>query len=603
MTGQTGQNSERKATNASAKPSKKHIIDGKYEIVRAISHQGNVRLYEVLAGGGVLRKVAWFDITNPTERQAFYTYRSAVRAVHPAGLTDVVARPGAHYAVWQNLSGIALGDWDKQPSKQQEVIDAVAALGEKIAEYGFALADADIVLTEQAPKIGYLRPAPAGRTPKDVLEQNRELLTRLSGGKIKNKRNFGRVRLPERKAAVWWSFIPGVLFLAVAAWLGFKAAEVYLNPPVSKVSDVVGRSAVNAARELSKAGFKVEFNYAESGAQAVGSVIRQEPEAGKDLPVGRLVTLSVNRPTLIAVPRLEDLTLAQAKTPLQESRLKIERIIKADGSVSNTPKGRIMAQMPAAGVNVQRDQKIAVVVSTGIKGKETWISNLKGMTYEQARDNARAAGLVVTTIKRETNDEVENIVLKQDPAPFERVEVGSQVKLTISQARYTAPVEAAGPLPIPPKYVPPPPPEQDPPATSSSQPVPAPSQAASTPAPVSDYVPAAPQSQGSSSSAPAAPAAPTPTPAPAAPPPAAAPTPPPATSNKRSVQLVYTFPQNLPAGTYTISVIDDAGERVIMRADSAQVAGLLAQSREQVTGNAVFVVRANGAEFARVAPR
>lgn len=605
-----------------ANTNKTHVIDGKYEVIREVSRHQNMRLYDVRTGSGANRRVAWFEIASQSDRQAFYTYRTALRAVSPAGLTDVVTRPGAHYVVWQVLNGLPLQAWADQTSKQREILDALNSLAADIAKHGFALADADIVLTENAPRIAYLRPAPPTRTPKEVIEQNTEILKKLGGGyatppphteqtakgrQTKQSKQSGQSkkqakRKQERPANTLWTFLPGVLFIGGTVWFALQASELYLNPPMTKVTDMVGRNALNAARQLSKSGFKVEFSYAESGALPVGAVIRQLPEGGKSMPVGRLITLTVNRPTLLTVPRLEDLNIKQTKTPLQESRLKIGQVIKADGTVSNTPAGRIMAQYPSAGMNVQRGEKIRVVVSTGIRGQDTWISNLKGMTFDQARDNARAAGLVVTEIRRETSDEVENIVLKQEPAPFERVEVGSPVKLTISKARYSAPVTSAGPLPIPPKYIPPPPPEPEDPyaeeGAGQAQQQPYQQQQQSQ---QSQYPQETQQAQQAQQQAPAPSAQTAAPPAPAAPPP---PTPtPPTAASTRPVRFMYTFPKNIPAGTYTISVIDNGGERVIMRAEATQIAGLLAQSTERVAGNAVFVIRVNGAEFARVEPR
>ncbi|UTA49941.1 hypothetical protein MSS93_08940 [Deinococcus radiodurans] len=69
----------------------------------------------------------------------------------------------------------------------------------------------------------------------------------------------------------------------------------------------------------------------------------------------------------------------------------------------------------------------------------------------------------------------------------------------------------------------------------------------------------------------------------------------------RQVNLNYTFPAELPAGIYSITVQDASGEREIMPGVPAgQVASRRAQAPIQVQGNAVFIIRRDGGEYARV---
>ncbi|MHA0039116.1 PASTA domain-containing protein [Deinococcus sp. PESE-13] len=535
-------------------------IDGKYQVLRELSRAGNVTLYEVRAAEGVTRRVAWFEVQTPAERQSFHAYRTALRTAAPAGLTDVVARPGAYYAVWQDVPGTPLAEVAAQPTKRQEMIEAVEALGARLADAGFALSDADIVLQGDQPQVAYLRPV-APRTPEQIATLNAGVLGDLRDGKVKRKR--------ERRPGAWLTFVPGLVFLAGASWLGAQAAKVYLNPPVGEVSNVISQPAADAARALTKKGFRVEYAYGENGNQPIGVVIRQEPDGGTSLPTGRLVVLTVNKPAPLTVPKVEDMTLTQAQGPLGDSALKLGKVIRVDGTQTRTPEGRIIAQIPPAGASTQRSVPVQVLVSTGVRSEETFIPDLRGMTFEQARDWARAAGLVVTDWSREPSDKTENTVLSQEPAPWANVTVGSKVKLVIAGVRTAPPSVPTEPLPIPPPYVPPPPPE----------PITAPEQT--------------PPTQGQPSTQPGTQPGTTPAPDTAAPPAV--------DTTPRQVNLNYTFPAELPAGIYSITVQDASGEREIMPGVPAgQVASRRAQAPIQVQGNAVFIIRRNGAEYARV---
>ena len=166
-----------------------------------------------------------------------------------------------------------------------------------------------------------------------------------------------------------------------------------------------------------------------------------------------------------------------------------------------------------------------------------------------------------------------------------RVDVGSKVTLVISTAKFTPPSTPTAPLPVPPPYVPPPPPvEPEPTAPSGTVTDPTPNDGQG-----SVTIPAVPNTQNPTAE---------PIQNPQEIPPSAEPG-----GETRSAGFSYVFPADLPAGAYSVVLQDADGERQIMPpTDSATLAGQQAQSREQVRGNAVFIIRVNGAEYARVNP-
>lgn len=565
--------------NGTGATTKMTTIDGKYGVLRELSRYGNVTLSEVRAAEGVTRQVAWFDISTPADRQAFHAYRSVLRALNPAGLTDIVARPGAYYAVWQTVGGIPLEGVLAQPKKRQETVDNVRTLAARLAEHGYALTDADIVVDGDEPRLAYLRALQLPRTPEDIAARNAPTLAALNGGRIRRPRQPG----------AWLTFIPGLLFLGGAVYLGAQAAQIYLNPPVREVASVGGQEARAAARKLTADGFRVAYSEGQSGRQGVGTIIRQDPPAGTNLPIGRLITLTVNNPPSIEVPKLEEQNLEQARNTLKDRSMVLGKVLKVDGTLTNTPEGRIVSQLPEAGSPAQRGQPVQVMVSAGISGKETWLPTLTGLTVEQAREYARTAGLVVTKVSEQPSDKPPGSVLEQTPAPFVRVEVGGPVTLTVAVARYSAPSRATGSLPLPPPPTPetatpevpsgpqPLPQEPDPEPLPQEQ-IPAPQEPPDTTVPTPQEIPATPpESDTPDTSAPAT----------------------------RSVSFQYTFPTDLPAGTYSVVVSDANGERQILQpTDASQLAGRNANSSEplQVTGDAVFIVRRDGADYATVDP-
>ncbi|ADY25805.1 PASTA domain containing protein [Deinococcus proteolyticus MRP] len=538
-------------------------IGDKYTVLRTLEERGNLTLSEVSAPGGELLRLAWFEIDTPEQRRDFFAYRDALRALQPAGLVDLVATPEANYAVWRPLAGQTLADFAALPARPEESLDSLRLMTQHLGEHGYALTDAEVKMAgrrgEQA-VLAYLDPAPQ-RTDAEIARLNAPLLRPVFEGRTQRRSEMG-----------WLSFVPGLLLLAGAGWYGYQATQSYLNPEVAVVKDVTGLPANEAAQQLAKSGFRVAYAEGEGGDAAIGSVLRQEPEGDTNMPLGRLVTLTVNSPPDLTVPRVEDLTVDRATVNLKESGFRLGTVTKIDGTPTQTPEGRIISQDPPAGLSTQRGQSVNVLVSTGIAGKETWIPDLTGLDFTSAREHARTAGLVITEVKPEESDLPENTVISQTPKPYTRIGSGEKMTLTVAAPKFSQPPATVGALPVPPAYVPPAPP----PPLPEPEPEPAPgapeeTPAEPTPATGPDTVPATPAGEQG--------------------------------AQLRSVQLNYQFPADLPAGSYSIVVRDDAGQRVLMGATSSeQLAGAQASSTVQVTGQATFIILRDGEVFATSTP-
>ncbi|AFZ68375.1 PASTA domain-containing protein [Deinococcus peraridilitoris] len=558
-------------------------IDGKYEELRELERSGAETLLEVTTvptaaepgtTQGELLRLGWFDVSTPSARADFHRYRSALKVLAPLGLIDVVARPGAYYSLWRPLEGTPLGDLLQAPSRDPDTVDAVRELAAALSEQGYALSDAEIVVREGKPHIARL--APVNRTPEEAAALNAQTLQTLAGGRLRR-----RSRPKARRRLTILGILPGLLCLAGAAYLAPRAAQIYLNPPVHSVPDVMGQEPQSAAKTLVEQGYRVAFADGESDSEKLGSVIGQSPKQGSSLNAGRLVTLTVNNPPPLTVPKVEELTLAQARAALNEVRLRVGAVLTVDGGATDTPKGRVIAQVPEAGATIARGQQVRLLVSGGVTPQQTWLPDLRGLSAEDARDLVRKAGLVVTKFETQTSGAPENSVLAQSPAPYQKVGVGTAVVLTIARAPVANPVEAVpslplAPAPAQPEPVQPEPPAPEPPAAlpdepALPQPSPEPSPAEQTP-PAQASPPPPVNAPGEGSAA--------------------------ETAAKRTVQISYTFPADLPSGNVEIFVRDADGERVVLGAQpTATVAGNRAEGPVEVRGEARFSVRVDGQEI------
>ena len=578
-------------------------IDGKYEMLSELMRDGHLTLYSVLASGqsatgqpaqgqsapGPLEslRLGWFEVGSSAQRSSFHRYRAALKALAPAGLLDVVARPGAYYTVWKPLEGQLLPAFLALPAWNELSVQALRDLANGLSEQGYALSDAEVIFSDDdEPQLAYL--VPAERSVDEAVALNALVLAPLKKGRVR----------PHRPALSAWAVLPGLLFLGGAGYLGAQAARIYLNPPVLEVQGVTGQPAEQAARALAGSGFRVVYADGEAPGQAVGTVVSQDPAAGTSLPAGRQITLTVNNPPPLQVPRLDDLSLDAVASSLAENRLTRGEVITVDGTFTGTPKGRVIAQLPAAGATAQRGDKVTLLVSGGVGSKQTWLPPLTGLSFDDARDLVRRAGLVVNKVARKDSSARENTVLAQTPAAYAKVDVGSPVSLTVASVGFAGPSQSAGTLPLPPPvYVPP----------VTSLPV--------TPTPGPEILPTTPDNgaatgqttgqtttgqpggqagagQTGTGQPPATTGQPTPgqgNTGPGTPP----------ALQTRTVRLDYAFPGNLPEGTVDIVVRDQDGERTVLAGTpSSAAAGATAQQEGIVVrGEAVFIVRIGGQEF------
>ena len=586
-------------------------IDGKYEVLSELMRDGHLTLYSVLATGQPAQgqsaqgqpaqgqsapgqteplRLGWFEVGTSAQRSGFHRYRAALKALAPAGLLDVVARPGAYYTVWKPLEGQPLSAFLALPIRDELPVQALRDLATGLSEQGYALSDAEVVFSEDdGPQLAYL--VPAERSPEEAAALNAQVLSPLKKGRVRR----------HRPALSAWAVLPGLLFLGGAGYLGAQAARIYLNPPVLEVRSVTGQPAEQAARALSGSGFRVVYADGEAPGQAVGTVVSQDPAAGTSLPAGRQITLTVNNPPPLTVPRLDDLSLDAVAVSLAENRLTRGEVITVDGTFTGTPKGRVIAQLPAAGATAQRGDKVMLLISGGVGSKQTWLPPLTGLSFDDARDLVRRAGLVVNVVTRKDSSARENTVLAQTPAAYAKVDVGSPVSLTVASVGFTGPSQSAGSLPLPPPvYVPPP---VAPPITPVPGPeiLPTPENGAATGQTTGQTTTGQPGTGQTGTGQPGTGQPPATTgqtpPGQGGTSPVTTPIPP--TVQTRTVRLDYAFPANLPEGTVDIVVRDQDGERTVLAGTpSSAAAGATAQQEGIVVrGEAVFIVRVNGQEF------
>lgn len=347
------------------------LLDGKYEILRQEALDEHQTLFRATAPDGKPVRIVWFEL-EPGQEASFERYRRALRRLRREGdtlLRDVVSRPGAHYAVWEDPG-------DAPPAEEN------GAWRERLRTAGLDPDDADVRRVERRPMLaglawdGRALPRPAAERKTEPSEPPRR-----------------RFRLPPVDPAARSWLLGGALLLAaaLAVLVGWQRSA---NDRLVTVPSLVGDAVQDTVAQLHANDLRAEPVARPSDAEA-GTVLALEPPGGSELRPGRSVrVLYAVPPGQLApteVPRLEGRDHPDAVEPLlRDAGLEIGAIARIPAQV---PSGAVLAQRPAPGTQLARGEQVDLLLSTGPTGERTFLPDLVGLPLEEARALARVAGL------------------------------------------------------------------------------------------------------------------------------------------------------------------------------------------------------------------
>lgn len=197
------------------------------------------------------------------------------------------------------------------------------------------------------------------------------------------------------------------------------------------VPNVVGQTESAARSTLTQAGLKVGvISYDISETVEKGKIIRQDPGANAHVEEGTAINLVISsgktKNGLVTVPNLKDLTEAEAQQQLEAAGLVGAAKQESSDSVEA---GRICAQDPAVGSQLEAGSTVTYTVSTG---KETVsVPNVLGDTAEYATSRLQGAGFNVSVTYQESSDYVGKVV---DYSPRSEATKGATITIAVGRA-------------------------------------------------------------------------------------------------------------------------------------------------------------------------
>jgi eukaryotic-like serine/threonine-protein kinase len=212
------------------------------------------------------------------------------------------------------------------------------------------------------------------------------------------------------------------------------------------VPDVVNKSAVNAAAILTKAGLIPEPTDEVNTEVPVGTVLRQNPEAGKEVDAGTTVTIVVAAGSnTVMVP---DFGVGITNQTVAMSLLNSMNLLaKVQAVDSQLPGGTVVDQNPKGGTEVQPGSPVTLYVSNAPVVTTVKVPAVAALGLTEAQAKARLAqyGLTAKVVDQETPDFKPGLCIYQDPAAGKEVKIGSEVQIWIAREPVTTTTTTAPP--------------------------------------------------------------------------------------------------------------------------------------------------------------
>ncbi len=220
-----------------------------------------------------------------------------------------------------------------------------------------------------------------------------------------------------------------VVFVGIA--VGWRALNGYLNVPEVIVPNFTGRSLGDAQTLAHRDHLSVQVTEQQhSGTHPAGTVVSQDPTAGRSVKINRTITLITSLgPEMLEVPDVRRRSLEEARFRIEQARLTIGELREAyDRTV---PSGFILAQDPAPGASVESGAPVNLTVSKG--HQIIALPDLVGRSLDDARAMLTELGVTLRSVNRVPREDVPpGQVVAMTPPAGTQIRHGDAVGVTIA---------------------------------------------------------------------------------------------------------------------------------------------------------------------------
>ena len=179
-----------------------------------------------------------------------------------------------------------------------------------------------------------------------------------------------KARKKQKRREFWGAFWALLwVFIGLGMFIGIFFGAYYLwdqgKPKSVSVPSYIGKSQARATADLKQRGLALgDVSEVFDPKRAAGTVINGNPRPGRQVKIGREVSLTVSRGAeQISMPDFSDLNVTQVRQVLARSGIKLGNITEIYNE--RVAKGYVCGQFPSPGEAFSRSEAINLVVSRG----------------------------------------------------------------------------------------------------------------------------------------------------------------------------------------------------------------------------------------------
>ena len=218
----------------------------------------------------------------------------------------------------------------------------------------------------------------------------------------------------KKKGQKPFSLLPIFFGMAVAFVIGAAISFIGMT------EDEFRASEYNSLLKLQK-----EEEYSDEPA---GTIVKQNPKAGRTVKEGQKITLTVSLGTqYITIPETKNMVAEDAEQTLKDMGLRVTKKPMVDATVAP---GAVIYTQPAAGETVTGDSMVIVYVSRQDKNKTQPVPSLTGRMLEDARNEIK--GKFSVRVVEQASEQPAGTVLSQSPAAGSEARITSAITLVVS---------------------------------------------------------------------------------------------------------------------------------------------------------------------------
>ena len=254
---------------------------------------------------------------------------------------------------------------------------------------------------------------------------------------------------PERHWWVWLLLLAIGVVVALGLLYWWQQQDDDEAAETRAVPNVVGLTEEEARDVLEREGFEVEVEDEESE-EPEDTVIAQEPEAGTELEEGGTVTITVSR----GPPETETETVVETETETAERETaEVPDVVGQDhveagdavaeaGFLPETypvdsqeEAGRVVAQNPDGGTELQEGERVRLNVSLGEGERpQAEVPDVTGPEVQDGLEACRDAGFTCRVVERDAPSQEEvGEVIDQSPAAGSTARELAQITLYVGR--------------------------------------------------------------------------------------------------------------------------------------------------------------------------